>query len=52
MVGFYILSLYTICRERHKVEREKGGREKSLHKSKPSSLQTDVKKPQSYNGKY
>lgn len=48
----FIEPIPRVCIEKHKVKREKGGPEKSLHRSKPSSLQTDVKKTLSYNGKY
>lgn len=44
----YIEPMHKICIENRKGEKKK----KNLHISKPGSLQTDVKKTWSYNGKY
>lgn len=47
----HIEPMHKICIEKRKGEKQKK-KKKSLHSSKPSSLQTDVKKTWSYNGKY
>lgn len=49
----HIEPIHRVFIERHKMKKKKKkGPEKSLHRSKANSLWTDVKKTQSYNGKY